>query len=278
MKRIAYIQDNVFMYAGAKSVSLWGDNLGLEPEYIKWVSDIPRDKTVWFSDACIYQAEHFKCARKIAWLCEPPPFRQGHYDYVKWHEHLFDYVLTFDERLLKSGNPKYLYYPMGGSFIHKSRWVKTPKVKLVSLIVSNKTEATGHKLRHLIAEQFKGRIDIMGSGVGDYTPKYESLRDYAFTICVESEKLNTFFNDKLVDAFATRTIPIYWGCDDLSSYFDTNGILQFNNHNELDAILNRLSMELYYQMNDAVEYNYTQADLYYCAEDWIYEHHPFLFE
>ncbi len=276
--KTAYIMDNVFLYAGAKSVSLWGDNMGTAPTHFTWQHGAPETETVWFSDACVYAAPATKCKRKIAWLCEPPPFRQGHYDFVKWHENEFDYVLTFDERLLKGGDPKYLYYPMGGSFISKDKWRKYPKVKLVSLVISNKLEATGHKLRHEIARDFGDRVDVMGSGVGEYVSKFEAMRDYMFTLCIESENLNWFFNDKLVDAFAMRTIPIYWGCKDLWKFFDLGGILHFETQSELSKILLRLTPDMYFDRLDHVENNFYRADEYFCAEDWIYEHYPFLFE
>jgi hypothetical protein len=277
MKKTAYIQDNVFLYAGAKAVGLWGENAGMSPTYFDWVSDIPTNKTVFFTDACVYDAHLFKCARKVAWLCEPPPFRQGHYDYVKWNEHLFDYVLTFDQRLLETGNPKYLFYPMGGSFIHPDRWRKTPKVKLVSLVLSEKTEATGHKLRHLIAKEFGDRIDVIGSGspTGRYVNKYDALADYAYTICVESEKLNWFFNDKLVDAWAMRTIPLYWGCPEILRF---GWARLFETFQELDQLLSHITMDDYFADIDILEHNFSKAKQYYCAEDWIYEQYPFLFD
>jgi len=274
----AYIKDNVFLYAGAKAVGLWGDNLGKAPANFEWVDagtvDIT-NKTVWFSDACIFGARHAKCARKIAWLCEPPPFRKSHYDYVRWYEHEFDYILMFDKTLLDSGNPKYLYYPMGGSFVDRAQWHHNPKVKLVSLVLSNKLEATGHKLRHIIASEFGDRIDVMGSGVGRYVRKINTLRDYAFTICIESEKLDWFFNDKLVDAWAMYTIPIYWGYKDVSKY---GFVLPFETHHELDNLLSNITMDGYWEMNVLVESNFSKAHEYYCAEDWIWTHYPQLFD
>ena len=50
---------------------------------------------------------------------------------------------------------------------------------------------------------------------------------------------------------AVGTIPIYWGAEDIGSYFDERGIIKFNSIEELVPIINNLSEQLY---NSKLEY------------------------
>jgi hypothetical protein len=55
-----------------------------------------------------------------------------------------------------------------------------------------------------------------------------------YSIVVESSSEPNYFTEKLIDCLVTKTIPIYWGCPNISEYFDTSywiepqNILMFN--------------------------------------------------
>lgn len=282
----AHIIDNVFLYSGAKSASLWGDNHGLGPAHFSWVEGADKDRTCFFTDAAIYEAERYDVRRRVAWLCEPPGYREAHYQYINDHHDRFDYILTHDRRLLDkfSDDPRFLYYPMGGSMISRALWGLKPKSKLVSMIVSWKTEAAGHKLRHQIIQELRGdpcwlKVDVLGSGYGDHVRKYDALRDYAYTIVVEGERCDYFVGEKSVDAYSVGTVPIYWGCQNYQRMeFDKRGIIPFSTIDELAHILRNVSADDYISRSDAVRFNLDHARQYACCEDWIFNHYPFLFE
>ena len=48
--------------------------------------------------------------------------------------------------------------------------------------------------------------------------------------------INDFFTDKIIDCFLTGTIPIYHGCQDISDYFDIEGIIIFNENLDLSDL------------------------------------------
>lgn len=52
------------------------------------------------------------------------------------------------------------------------------------------------------------------------------------------------------------TIPIYWGCPNISEYFNKDGIIFFETKEELEIILDTLTEEDYYKRIDAVIENY----------------------
>ena len=80
-----------------------------------------------------------------------------------------------------------------------------------------------------------------------------------FNVVIENVNYNNWYN-KIGDNFATKTIPIYWGCPNISEFgYDERGIIRFQTADELLDIINNLTPEMYQQMLPYVEYNYELA-------------------
>tara|TARA_B110000967_G_C18902041_1_gene576676 strand:- start:10507 stop:11406 length:900 start_codon:yes stop_codon:yes gene_type:complete len=84
-------------------------------------------------------------------------------------------------------------------------------------------------------------------------------RNSMFHIAVENSKNLNYYTDKIVDCFATKTIPIYWGAPNIEDYFNKDGIITFKDENDLIEILNNLTEEDYKNRLEAVEENYILA-------------------
>jgi hypothetical protein len=155
---------------------------------------------------------------------------------------------------------------------------------MVSMIASQKTGAVGHRLRHAIVERFSQYapnmgVDVMGLGYRPIVSKLEGLRDYRYSIIVESCRHEEYFSEKLIDCFSCGTIPIYWGCENIGSFFDRNGILSFTTLTELEHILiSVVSQPDSAVRGAAIERNFELAKQYRSAEDWIYKCYPELFD
>ena len=67
------------------------------------------------------------------------------------------------------------------------------------------------------------------------------------------------------------TIPIYYGMPSIGDYFDTRGMIIFNDVEEISDILNSLSKELYNSMLPYARENFKIAQDYVLSEDWMYE-------
>jgi hypothetical protein len=67
-----------------------------------------------------------------------------------------------------------------------------------------------------------------------------------------------------VDCVLSRTIPIYWGCPNISDFFDTTGwiILDTTDVRELTQKLKLLNEDYYGLYKDTIEKNYTKAEGY----------------
>jgi len=250
-------------------------------KYIEWVpTNEPVSTSCFITDLCltdVVKASGVK--RKVAWILEPRSIHPHVYDWIEQNNKLFDYVLTFDQLLIDKGE-NYLYYPHGRCWIH--HYNNEEKSKLCSTFASVKAQALGHRLRHQIVDRFKNtyNIDCFGGYPKNYIEKKEDgLNEYYFSVTIENAIVPGYWTEKLVDCFATKTIPIYWGDKtSVNKFFDEDGIIYFNTIDELGDILDKLTPELYNEKIEAVEKNFNLVEEYTIPEDWIYLNYPFLFD
>ena len=269
-------------------VNIRDKNFGGEPsschqgvnKHVKWnFGNKPVSDTCFITDMCltdIYKASGVK--RKVAWLLEPNAIHPHMYQWIEQNNRLFDFVLTFDEHLLSKGE-NYLYYPHGRCWINNYKDIE--KENKVSTIASGKNTTEGHQLRHKIISKFKNKIEVFGHGYNPVEFKEESLSKYMYSITIENCRQPGYWTEKIVDCFATKTIPIFWGDDAVNNYFDSEGIIYFNNEEELDKILNELQEngeKIFDSKKDSIEYNFKKVEEYRIPEDWMFKKYPFLFE
>lgn len=111
--------------------------------------------------------------------------------------------------------------------IHDPGVVNYPKNKLISAIVSNKTDTKGHRKRlHFIQklkEHFGDQLDWFGRGVRELSyRKLDGLLDYKYHIVLENGCWNDYWTEKLADAYVANCFPFYWGAPNIYQYFKPN--------------------------------------------------------
>jgi hypothetical protein len=112
-------------------------------------------------------------------------------------------------------------------------------------------------------------IDIYGNGYNPIDQKIISLKNYRYQIVIENTKKDFWFTEKLIDCFVTGTVPIYYGCPSIDKFFDTNGMIIFNNLEDLNKIIKNLNADIYNSMMDSIINNYKKAYQYILAEKSI---------
>lgn len=60
----------------------------------------------------------------------------------------------------------------------------------------------------------------------------------------------------------SKTIPIYWGCPNIEEYFNTDGMILFDNLEQLNKSLSEISIDFFNQRRDIIEENYGRAKEY----------------
>ena len=248
-------------------------------KHVKWnFTNNPVSDTCFLTDMClqdIHKASGVK--RKVAWLLEPNAIHPHMYEWIQTNNKLFDYVLTFDEDLISKGQ-NYLYYPHGRCWINNYEDLK--KENKVSIIASSKNFTEGHQLRHKVIDKFKN-IEVFGYGYNPVENKEDSLSKYMYSVTIENCRQPGYWTEKIVDCFATKTIPIFWGDDAVSDFFDPEGIIYFNSQEELGEILEDLKVNgdaIFESKKAAVEKNFKLVETYRIPEDWMYNNYRFLFK
>ena len=207
---------------------------------------------------------------KIAWLIEPVCVAPQHYDYVRNNLMKFDYILTHEKTLLDLDyNTKFI--PFGCCWIPEQEQKIYNKTKNISIISSNKTFTDGHKLRHEVIQKFGDKMDVFGRGYDPIEFKINGLKDYCFSVVIENCKRDYWFTEKLIDCFATGTIPIYWGCPSIGDFFNTDGMLIFDSMDELETILDNCNEELYNSKLDEIKDNFEKSKNFLLPDKHVYK-------
>jgi hypothetical protein len=227
------------------------------------------EDTVIFTDTFLKKALDSNAKHKVAWLIEPIDIGGQNYEFVKNNLHTFDRVLTHEKSLLDLGG-KYQYVPFGCCWIKPEDQKVYDKSKNISIIASGKKQTIGHRLRHDVVNRYRNKIDVLGRGWKPIPYKLQGLKDYRFSVVIENCKRDYWFTEKLIDCFTTGTIPIYWGCPSIGDFFDTNGIIIFNDVDELGSILDTLDEEKYQSMIESVKYNYETSMKYLLPDEHVY--------
>lgn len=209
---------------------------------------------VVFTDSMIENVNLLKGKKKVAWIIEPREINPDLIRRITSIADQFDAVITHDKRLISSIANGH-YASVACSWIKPQDWYVHDKTKLVSIIASSKTFASGHKLRHEAARLID-ESDRFGSAYRKIEDKIQALGPYKFSIVIENCKQDGFFTEKLIDSLIVGTIPIYWGCSDVSEHFDPRGIIQFESLEQLERIL-KIDLDSFY--NERKEYVQSNA-------------------
>lgn len=258
-----------------KSATLGNVNCEEAPEYIEWVKNGEYYEVAFYTDMLLEKVVEKKGLHSynIAWLIEPPSLSDTHYQKAAELEEHFDYIFTFDKtRVVADRTSKWMYYPLGGSWISRRDWGMHTKSKLLSIIGTQKKRAAGHKMRNNIIAQYADSlgIDVYGRGYNPISTKTIALEDYMYSIVVESCQLDDYFSEKIVDCVSVGTVPIYWGTNNIGRYFPRDSFIQFNTLDELEHIIvNVISGRDYLSRCSALMKAQTSCQLYRCAEDHI---------
>jgi hypothetical protein len=120
-----------------------------------------------------------------------------------------------------------------------SRLAVPEKKKHMSCIASNLTQLKGHRRRLNFIRTLQKEIpaiDFFGKGSHYIPDKMEGLLSYRFSIAIENTSMPFYFTEKITDCFLAYTVPIYYGCKNISKYFPEQSFIQINIGEPLKAI------------------------------------------
>jgi len=240
------------------------------PKYVVWNKTNHSGPISVHIDNEVFSVSVNKSKLNIAWFCESPWFTRPYTNKLtdsKIKEKIlsdFKYIFSNDLELIQK-HPEIKYL-----LPHAFTWCKErkvfPKTKLWSIIASEKNDAPGHKFRHIIIETYRDHLETFGGGYKKIKSKNEGLNNFMFSFAIENIKAEGYWTEKIVDCFATGTIPIYWGANSISSYFLENGIVRLDDGFDLS-----MCNENYYKSKyDIIQENFILAKNLSLPEDYIY--------
>jgi len=212
----------------------------------------------------------YKGKSKFGWLCESSAIIPEIIQFVKTHHEMLKnhYVKIFtNDRSLLCLSDFFEYCPAGSNMPWIANWEVAKKDKLISLIASNKRITKGHLLRHEIAQKYKNQIDLFGTEYKTLETKDDGLKPYMFSFCIENEKYDLYYTEKLTDAISCGTIPIYWGSEKISTIFNPDGFVFLDDSFDISNI----NEELYKQKQHAVIENFNTLKQMKPSDDLVQE-------
>tara|TARA_B110000902_G_scaffold230468_1_gene272002 strand:- start:1685 stop:2560 length:876 start_codon:yes stop_codon:yes gene_type:complete len=155
-----------------------------------------------------------------------------------WEKSNLKHGYTYDNLFHVVTNPQFI----NKDYDYLNNLQYNPHEKLFSAIISNKQFGDGYTLRRNLlinfSKKYPNLCDIYGAGwkdelgisykgeLGNYhkntnsnTTKYDGLINYKYSLCIENCSIPNYFTEKITDSMLCWTIPIYYGCTNISEYF-----------------------------------------------------------
>lgn len=205
-------------------------------------------------------------------------FRMCNSDVIK-HANRWDLILTWDKEILEKCKNS-IEFLFGTTWIlqEQIKYVEENKIFSISFVCGNKNQTKGHILRR---EIWDNQINVFSpkeffiSGQGNIpsVDKNLVLDPYPFSkyklffsqfhIAIENETIDNYFSEKLIDCFITKTIPIYYGANNIGDFFDIRGMFIVKNLKDTIRICNLLTENTYNEMKLYIDINYEKSKKYW---------------
>jgi len=88
--------------------------------------------------------------------------------------------------------------------------------------------------------------------------------EFQFAIVIENEKHANWISEKIIDCLITKTIPIYYGCPNISEYFDVSYWIILDEPCVVKTLkkLKNITQNTFELNYDKIEYNYRISKQY----------------
>lgn len=196
----------------------------------------------------------------------------------------FDAIFTFDEKILdKLPNAREFCLCAQINFFNDAAEenileVCRHKSKNVSICSSYKQLCALHRLRYDWAMKFKNNpalgVDAFGNFAGGgFCTVWDYLRDYRYSIVVENDISPYWFTEKILNCFATHTVPIYVGHPKMLERFKADGIILVKpeDYGRIEDIIKQCGAADYAARLPAIEDNFKRVQAYRNPFDRLYE-------
>ncbi len=158
----------------------------------------------------------------------------------------------FDKKIINF--PLFIYYIFSNNYLPKlNNNIKIENVprKNICAIISNGNSIERNYFLSKLEKKIK--IDYAGryknnvpriEGAYNSNKIFDFYSQYKFVICLENTKQETYITEKIINGFLAKTIPIYWGSNSITDYFNEErfiNIPDFKN-STIDDIIQKIEV------------------------------------
>lgn len=211
--------------------------------------------------------------KQVMLLIEPRSIQPDVYEKAVEVANRYKYIFTHDSTLLKIlPNARPIIW--GGVWC---RYEEFDKNKLISMTSSDKEMCDLHIARKNIARKYKDKIDVYGTvDGGEYTDPFYTLNNYKYSVVLENYIDDLWFTEKILNCFAMKVIPIYYGARKINEYFDSDGIIICHSLGEIEMYIDyilshkEIAEKMYNDKKKNIDINYELSKQYENFEEWFY--------
>lgn len=207
---------------------------------------------------------------------------------------LFDYAAGFDKMQFED---RYLYLPLYATGLYREDLELAlkkhlrgesyflSKKKFCNMVVSNIRDASKRRIEFFQKLCNYKRVDSGGRAYNNLPTgkpvedKRNFQEDYKFSIAFENSTYKGYATEKIVQAWAAGTVPIYWGDPSITEQFNGKAFINCHDYKNWDEVIAKVieidtDDELYLQMQQQPIYNEKSNLLEMMDEDyykrWLY--------
>lgn len=197
-------------------------------DYIVFSNTIPRDIVV-------------NCPKENVWLLmHEPPTKKLNRWFRRAYKHCYR-VYTSDTSL--TGKNIVYSHAVTSWLVDKSYdFLATcpipDKPKPLSWVTSSLKSIPGHRRRMNFLEKLQSSVqfDLWGRGFSPIADKWDGIAPYRYSLAVENHSAPHYWTEKIADCFLSYTMPIYYGCTNISSYFPPESYISIDINQPEEAI------------------------------------------
>ena len=182
----------------------------------------------------------------------------GYHTFAQQHGHLFSAIFTWGKSILDTTPNAYPFY-FGPGDPGLVRY-QDEKLYEISFLCGSKQIIEGHHLRHRVynlQSEFEKPTHFI------YTSPWDGGKcrcwHSMFHIAIENSRNFNYFTEKIIDAFITKTIPLYWGCLNIGDFFNLDGIVVFEDEKDLIEKCKLLTPQYYKEREEVLLENQQKA-------------------
>ena len=228
--------------------------------------DVNLNFTLWI-DICHVPQLGFN----IFYACEPTDIAPYIKPWILNNYKYFNIVLSHDKEILQKC-PNAIKFHWTNLWIKEHEYISNENKQLnVSFICGGNHMCQGHLIRRecwlkqeeitlpkkfFYSTRINGELKKFDGNLPcSKDSKLELFKDTMFHIVMENSRINDYFSEKILDCFATWTVPIYFGCPNINEYFDIRGIIVVNSVDEIISTVNNLTENDYTSKFEYMKYN-----------------------